>query len=57
MIGDFILWFRRVKKEMFCIHDYEWRDLTRKERSIEGNEYTLSKLVCKKCGRGEDPYC
>lgn len=57
MIGDIILWFRRVKKEMFCVHEYEWRALTRKERSIEGNEHTLSKLVCKKCGRGDEPYC
>ena len=49
MIGDIIfLWFRRVKKEMFCIHDYEWRGLTEKERHIEGNEHTLSRLVCKK---------
>lgn len=30
MIGDIILWFRRVKKEMFCVHDYEWRELTEK---------------------------
>lgn len=57
MIGDIILWFRRVKKEMFCIHEYEWRDLTEKERKVKGNEYTLSILVCKKCGRGGEPYC
>lgn len=48
MIGDIILWFRRVKKEMFCIHEYEWRELTEKERKLEGNKYTLSILVCKK---------
>ena len=57
MIGDIILWLRRVKREMFCIHDYEWRDLTNKERNLEGNEHTLSILVCKKCGRGDDQYC
>ena len=67
MIGDIILWFRRVKKEMFCVHDYEWRELTEKERKLDGNQHTLSKLdgnqhtlsilVCKKCGRGGEPYC
>lgn len=51
MIGDIILWFRRVKKEMFCIHDYEWRELTEEERKREGNEWTHSIRVCKKCGR------
>ena len=56
MIGDIILWFRRVKKEMFCVHDYEWRELTTEEHNIEGNEHTLSILVCKKCGRGGEPY-
>lgn len=56
MIGDIILWLRRVKREMFCIHDYDWRDLTNKERNLEGNEHTLSILVCKKCGRGDDQY-
>lgn len=57
MIGDIILWLRRVKKEMFCIHEYYWRDLTEKERKIEGTEHIISRLVCKKCGRGGEPYC
>lgn len=56
MIGDIILWLRRVKKEMFCIHEYYWRDLTEKERKIEGTEHIVSRLVCKKCGRGDEPY-
>lgn len=56
MIGDIILWLRRVKKEMFCIHEYEWRDLTDKERKVNGNGHIISILVCKKCGRGGKPY-
>lgn len=54
MIGDIILWFKRVMREMFCVHDYEWRNLTDKEKTLEHNKYTVSKLVCKKCGRGDD---
>lgn len=42
---------------MFYIHEYEWRDLTEKELKVKGNECTLSILVCKKCGRGDEPYC
>lgn len=44
MIGDIIVWLRRVKQEMFCIHDYE-------ERICEDNEYPINIRVCKKCGR------
>lgn len=51
MIGDIILWFRRVKREMFCIHEYEWRDLTEEEKKREGYEHTISILICNKCGR------
>lgn len=54
MIGDIILWFKRVMREMFCIHDYEWRELSEEERSRPFNRHTISKLVCKKCGRGDD---
>lgn len=51
MIGDIILWIRKVKREMFCIHEYEWRAPTAEERKREGNEWTISMRVCKKCGR------
>lgn len=51
MIGDFILWQKRVWREMFCIHNYEWRKLSDEDRKRPGDEFTIEKLVCKKCGR------
>lgn len=47
MIGDIILWLRRIRKEMFCIHEYEWRELTEKERTYMGYTRVHSILVCK----------
>ncbi|WZP34276.1 hypothetical protein [Enterococcus phage vB_Efm3_KEN20] len=47
MIGDFILWQKRVWHEMFCIHDYHWV-------SVEDKPHfhpVIAILVCKKCGR------
>lgn len=40
MIGDIILWLRRIKKELFCIHEYEIH--------FVGTQFYES---CKKCGR------
>lgn len=56
MIGDIILWFKRVMREMFCVHEYEWRNLTYEERNLPHNRDIWAKLVCKKCGRGDDYY-
>lgn len=40
MIGDFIIFLKRVKNENFCIHDYKSR--------IFDND---SRVECGKCGR------
>lgn len=42
MIGDIILWLRRIKKELFCIHEYEIH--------FVGTQFYES---CKKCGRSK----
>lgn len=41
MIGDFILFLKRVKNENFCIHDYKSKKFYSDSRRVE----------CCKCGR------
>lgn len=42
MIGDFILWLKRIFHEMFCIHEYEQK-ITKM--------FEVNYLQCRKCGR------
>lgn len=61
MIGDIILWFKEectlnirylfrctipeFFKELFCMHNYTWRESSNKQR------LTLGYYECTKCGR------
>jgi hypothetical protein len=44
MIGDLIIWFRKVWKENFCVHDYELKKMN------VGLGYKFYN-ECRKCGR------
>jgi len=44
MLGDFILWLKRVYKQQTCIHDYK----SVADKSLAG---TFDHYECKKCDR------